>query len=217
MLFAGEASWRWRMMLPAADRSFEYFWRGAVRWLGAGAPDPVSADVPATSEPGDSIAITVEARDRAFQPVPDAVIAATLSVPGGEQRTLAFRQDAGANGKFVAGLRLDQAGLYRVRADARRGSTPLGSADRWFYVGGSDREFAEPRLNEAFLRRVARASGGQYVPASDASKVVEWLQEAVPPNEAPVPHDVWHQPWVFALMVALLSAEWGLRRRWGLR
>ena len=33
MVFTGEASWRWRMHLPAADRTYETFWRQAVRWL----------------------------------------------------------------------------------------------------------------------------------------------------------------------------------------
>ena len=29
--------------------------------------------------------------------------------------------------------------------------------------------------------------------------------------------DLWHEPWAFATVVVLLSAEWVLRRRWGLR
>ena len=36
------------------------------------------------------------------------------------------------------------------------------------YVGGADREFADPRLNEGFLRRIARNSGGRYVRAAEA-------------------------------------------------
>jgi hypothetical protein len=39
----------------------------------------------------------------------------------------------------------------------------------------------------------------------------------VPQNAAPERRDLWHQAWAFALVVALLSAEWTLRRRWGLR
>jgi hypothetical protein len=31
MVFAGEASWRWRMLLPATDRSYETFWKQALR------------------------------------------------------------------------------------------------------------------------------------------------------------------------------------------
>ena len=44
-----------------------------------------------------------------------------------------------------------------------------------------------------------------------------WLQAAVPQNAAPERRDLWHEPWAFALLVLLLSAEWILRRRWGLR
>ena len=93
----------------------------------------------------------------------------------------------------------------------------LGVADRWFYVGGSDREFADPRLNEGLLRRLARESGGKYVRASDAAGVVSDLRASAPQSAEPERRDLWHEPWAFALVIALLSAEWILRRWWGLR
>ena len=40
MVFGGEASWRWRMLAPAADRTYEHFWRQAARWLAISAPIP---------------------------------------------------------------------------------------------------------------------------------------------------------------------------------
>ena len=46
MIFAGEAAWRWRMMLPATDRSYDTFWRQAVRWLALPATDPIAIAVP---------------------------------------------------------------------------------------------------------------------------------------------------------------------------
>jgi uncharacterized membrane protein len=217
MVFAGEASWRWRMLLPATDRVFEYFWRGAARWVAGAAPDPVSIQVPDAAEAGDSIELRVEARDRAFQPVPDAVVEATLTLPGGETRSLTFRHEVGAGATFTAASLVEPPGLYRVRGSARRGSALLGEVDRWFYVGGADRELADPRLNEGFLRRVARVSNGRYVHVSEASEIVSWLRAAEPQNAAPERQDLWHQPWAFALVIALLSAEWVLRRRWGLR
>ena len=84
------------------------------------------------------------------------------------------------------------------------------------YVGGANRELTDPRLNEGVLRRLAQASGGRYVPASEASRIVSWLATAVPPDQEPERHDVWQTPWIFVLLVTLLSAEWMLRRRWGL-
>lgn len=217
MVFAGEASWRWRMMVPASDRTYEYFWRQTGRWLAAPAPDPVSVIVPGAAEPGDAVQLEVDARDSEFAPVPDATVNATLSGPGGVSQPLAMRPQAGTTGRFSAIVRPEQTGLYRVQVEARRGTRSLGTADRWFYVGGGDREFSDPRLNDAFLSRIARASGGQYVAAGDAASIVPLLQSAVPRNVQPERRDVWHEPWVFALVAALLSVEWILRRRWGLR
>ena len=53
MVFTGEAAWRWRMMLPASDRSYETFWRQAVRWLALPATDPVSLTLPPRAAPGE--------------------------------------------------------------------------------------------------------------------------------------------------------------------
>jgi uncharacterized membrane protein len=217
MVFSGEASWRWRMLQPSTDQSYEYFWRGAMRWLGGSAPDQISVEVPAAAEPGDAVDIRVDVRDRAFQAVTDADVNATLTVPGGGTRPLTLRHQSGASGELAASVRFEQAGLYRVRAEARRGPTAHGAADRWFYVGGRDREFADPRLNEGFLRRVARATNGQYVRAAEVSRIASWLEERVPRTGAVERRDLWHRPWAIALVIVLLSAEWALRRRWGLR
>jgi uncharacterized membrane protein len=217
MIFAGEASWRWKMMLASTDRSHEFFWRQAARWLAGSAPDPVTITAPDAPEPGDAGSIDVEARDAAFTPVPDAIVEATLTAPGAEPQALALRRADATSGRFTAPFQPEQPGLYRVHAAARRGTMPLGVADRWVYVGGGDRELADPRLNEGFLRRVTRASGGRYVRAADAARVVSWLQSGIAQDAAPEWRDLWHQPWTFVVVLALLAGEWILRRRWGLR
>ena len=217
MVFAGEASWRWKMMVASSDRSYEFFWRLAARWLSGASADPVAIAVPDAPEPGDAISVDVDAHDSSFAPVADATVDATLTAPGGVTSTIKLRHADPASGRYTAALGPEQPGLYRIHAEARRGTTLLGTADRWMYVGGADREFADPRLNEGFLRRVARNSGGRYVRAAEASRVPAWLQATVPQNAAPERRDLWHEPWAFALLVLLLSAEWILRRRWGLR
>src|SRR5207237_8420610 len=74
MVFAGEASWRWKMLVSSTDRSYEFFWRQAARWLVSAAPDPVAITLPDGPEPGDAISIDVDARDAAFAAVPDASV-----------------------------------------------------------------------------------------------------------------------------------------------
>ena len=215
MVFSGEASWRWKMLRPASDRSYEFFWRQAVRWLSSEAPDPVALTIPDSPAPGDSIPIQLETRDASFAPVPDASVDATLAAPGEEPRPLGFRPSG--SGQHATTIVALTPGLYRVRAEARRGAVSLGVADRWFYVGGADPEFADPRLNDGFLRRLARQSGGQYVSANEIDRVISAVSASVPQTLEPERHDLWHEPWAFALVTALLAAEWILRRAWGMR
>lgn len=217
LIFAGEASWRWKMMLAASDRSYEFFWRQSARWLASPAPDPVGLSLAEAAQPGDAVSVEVEARDGAFAPVAGATVRATVTAPDGDARPLNLGRVDVARGKFATLIRPEQAGLYRVHVEARRGSTSLGAAEGWLYVGGVDREFADPRLNEGFLGRVARGSGGRYVRAADVSHVVSGLQSSAPQKAIPEQRDLWHEPWAFATIVALLAGEWTLRRRWGLR
>ncbi|HKT81375.1 MAG TPA: glutamine amidotransferase, partial [Vicinamibacterales bacterium] len=213
MVFGGEASWRWQMLMPATDRSYERFWRQAVRWLAGPAPDPVSITVPDELEEGTAAVLHVDARDAAFVPAADAAIDATLTGPDGASTTLALKHDPTG---YSATTALGRAGLYRLHVDARQGTASLGSADRWFLAGSGEQEFADPRLNEGVLRRLARTSGGRYVPIAEASRVAAWLSDAVPPADTAARRDIWNQPWVLGAIVSLLAAEWILRRRWGL-
>jgi uncharacterized membrane protein len=221
MVFAGEASWRWRMALPSSDRTHELFWRQVGRWLSTTAPDPVSL-APATSQgvqpqPGDTVTIDMSVRDRAYAAVADATTTARVTVPGGDVREVKPTLVDPATGRYRVSFKAEQAGVYRVGAEARRGTTPLGTSEEWILVGGGDGEFADPRLNEEVLRRVAVATGGRYLPADRASGVAGLLRAGDVTDLPPERRDVWHNGWTFAAIVLLLSGEWTLRRRWGLR
>jgi uncharacterized membrane protein len=217
MVFGGEASWRWRMMMASADRSHELFWRQASRWLTEASRDPVDVAVPEGIEPGDSAEIDIDARDAAFAPVAGAGVTATIVSPDGREHTPPVRRVAESAGRFSAAFTPEQPGAYHVRVQATRGQETIGTSDRWMLVGAGDREFADPRLNEAWLRRVARATGGRYVRASDAGRVAMWLQETARQRAEPERRDLWHQPWAMTVVILILCAEWVLRRRWGLR
>ena len=217
MLFAGEASWRWKMLMPATDRTYETFWRQAARWLTTPASDPVMIRDVSGAVPGDVVNLDVLVRDADFVAAPDAAIAMKITPPGGEPRDLKPTLAEAASGTYRASLRVDQRGVYRLSVQARRGVAALGTADYWFLVGGADLELADPRLNEEVLRRIAAATGGRYVRASEAG-TLPGLFDTLPTEVAPPEQlDIWNNSWTFAAVVLLLSLEWLLRRRWGMR
>jgi uncharacterized membrane protein len=217
MIFTGEAAWRWRMMLPAADQSYDRFWRQAARWLGQATRDPVSLTLPPAAAAGDLLLITIDARDAGFVPQQDAAVDVRVTPPDGRVEALRAEAVPSQPGRFRAVTRALQSGAYRVTADARRDHVGLGSASGVTLVGGIDPEMTDPRLNEDALQRVTRASSGLVLTTADLGTLLDRLRRGAPAAALGARRDLWHTGWSFALLAVLLAAEWLVRRFWGLR
>ena len=219
LIFAGEGAWRWRMLLPSTDRSYDTFWRQALRWLALSASDPVAIRLPSAAMPGDTVGVRVLARDAAFAPQADAAVDVDVTTPEGRTESIRAEQprQTDEDGAYVARYRPAGRGVYHFHASARRGSTSIGSAASALLVGGSDPEMSDPRLNVQVLQRIALRSGGRLVTPAEAAALGSSLRAAVPGARLAVAHDLWHTGWSFAAILALLASEWILRRRWGLR
>ncbi len=217
MVFTGEASWRWRMRLPSEDRTHELFWRQAVRWVSAAAPDPVDVAPLPPMVPGSRASLAVDVRNDEFAPIGDADVRVTVTRPGGATQEVAARLADAQAGRYAGELRFDEPGVYRISAIASREGRPVGRASRAVLVGGADLEMADPRLHEDVLRRIALASGGGYLAADDAGTLGSLLTMAAGGPSAPRLEELWHNAWIFVGLILLLGTEWALRRRWGLR
>ena len=156
--FAGEASWRWRMMRPATDTSYETIWRQLARWVTAGAQGPVTIGAMSPAVAGITDRISVVVRDEDFKPVANAEVAIEMTAPNGEKRQMPAALSSPQDGRYAVATRFDQPGVYKIDAVATRGGTRIGAASRPVLVGGVDLEMTQPRLNEAVLRRLAAES-----------------------------------------------------------
>ena len=217
MIFTGEASWRWRMMLPSTDRAYDTFWRQALRWLALPAQGPVAVEAPVGASPGDTVRVRAEVRNAAFDPQSAALVDLRVTDPAGKTQIVRAEHEPGGEGVFGAPVRVEAPGVYRLAVTARSGSDTLGTAESAMLVGGADPEMTDPRLNTQVLERVAVASGGRVVTPADVGDLVDALRRREPAARLAVTHDLWDTGWSFAVIVALLGAEWVLRRRWGLR
>jgi uncharacterized membrane protein len=229
MVFTGEASWRWRMQLPSADRTYETFWRQTARWLSMSAVDPVQITLPAAASAGDVVPIRIDVRSPAFDPVPDASVEVRVSAPDGRmdvvQSSAAPASGPGragsgatsADGRIQTTFTPSVAGVYRVTAEARRGGAALGSATAPMLVGGADPEMTDARVNAALLQRVALASGGRTFAENDLGALPDTLRSHLPVAALAATRDLWNTAWSFAAIVVLLAGEWVIRRRSGLR
>ena len=216
MVFAGEASWRWKMLLPSDSRTYDLFWRQAAHWLTAEAPGRLDLSVPAGRATGEQIEVDVRVLDEAYRPRPDAPPVMEVTTPAGEVLALDAVLAERAAGRYAARFRAADAGVYRVDTRPGQGAGDPLSSTRWLLVGGADPEFADPRPNDALLRRMAAGSGGAYLAASDVRELGRLLGPAAAPPP-PVTRELWHGILPFLLVVALLAVEWSLRRAWGMR
>ena len=219
MVFAGEAAWRWRMLMPATERVYDTFWRQAVRWLALPATDPIVVSGPPGAAPGDTLPLDVIVRNAAYEPQADVAVDVRVTSPDGRLESLkaAPHVDQSEAGRYTATFRPEQPGVYKVAVDARRGATPLGSAASSLLVGGANLEMADPRLNLGLLQRLAIASGGRVLTEDGIATLPDSLVAAVPSAALSVRRDLWNTAWSFLTVIGLVGVEWILRRRWGLR
>ena len=216
MVFAGEASWRWRMMRPATDNSYETIWRQLARWITAGAQGPVTIAAMSPTVAGVTDRVSVLVRDENFRPIANAEVAVQITAPNGEKRALTAALSSPQEGRYVVASRFDQSGVYRVEAIASRGSAKVGVASRPVLVGGVDLEMTQPRLNEAVLRRLSSETKGRYIAAGEADELPSLIRESRVDAGTPEQRDLWHNGWSLLAIITLLGLEWVMRRRAGL-
>ncbi len=216
-VFAGRAAWRWRMRMPVDDRTYEVFWGQVARWLTGSARDPITLANRGGDAPGDSLEIDLQVRDEAFDPVLDALPVLAVTGPDGATREVRPELVDAAEGGYRAAVRPALPGVYRIEAVVDRGGERLGAATDWALVGGTDPELADPWLNAPALERAAAATGGRYVEPDGIGGLGGSILDGFRATPTAVRTPLWHNVWMFLWLVAVLAAEWGLRRRWGLR
>jgi hypothetical protein len=72
-------------------------------------------------------------------------------------------------------------------------------------------------LNADLLRRAAEAGGGAYLDPDRLDDLPDRLRDEARTVGRTVTREVWHHAAMFLLLLALLAAEWSLRRLWGMR
>ena len=92
----------------------------------------------------------------------------------------------------------------------------LGSAKTHFNVAESTEEFHQASLNSGLLRRLSSETGGRYYSVNDLGTLADDISYTDRGASRMENKDLWDMPFLFILLVGLISTEWILRKRKGL-
>ena len=217
MVLAGRATWRWRMLLPTGDRTYERYWGQVARWLTAGAVDRIAVATSGGDAAGEALRVNVSVRDDEFRPVPGAVVRVRISDPEGGTRREQEMAAARTPGEYSIVTPPLSAGVHRIDVSVARDGRELGRRRDWVLVGGADPELEDPWLDADLLRRTAEAGRGDYLDPARLDGLADRLPAVDRSSPRLATREVWHHSAVLTILIVLLCAEWSLRRLWGMR
>jgi putative glutamine amidotransferase len=215
-VFATGGSWRWRMQQPVGDISQETFWRQLLRWTVSATPSRVVETTPnAYLEDDGRIQLRAEVHDKTYLPASDAGVQANIVGPDGSSETVALRPEPLAQGIYSTDWNAPKAGSYIAEVSAKRGAEQLGNDVLTFRREDGVAENFHREQNRELLQKLADETGGHYYKPSDAKRLSEEIAYSEAGITAREIKDLWDMPAVFLCVLILKSAEWLLRRRWG--
>jgi hypothetical protein len=212
-------SWVWRMdaKMAVSDTTHATFWRRLVRWLVDGVPDPVEVTTSVDRvEPGESVKLTGDIVDPTFTEVNDAHVVAQVKSPSGKTTEVPLEWTVSKDGEYKGAFVADEPGMYEVKATAQRNGTDLGSGVMHTRASAGDSEYFDAAMRSSLLNRIAEETGGRFFTPSTAGALPEAINYSGRGVTVVEERDLWDMPIILLMILALIGADWGLRRVRGL-
>jgi uncharacterized membrane protein len=215
--FTTASSWRWKMGLEHTDNFQELFWKQMLRWLVSDAPDPVSVAAEKHSYSlDDTVVFHAEVNDYAYMPLNNVQLTTEIKAPSGQVSSLQLAWDVEKDGAYSGTFKPQEEGIYEVSSEAFLGNKSLGTAKANFRIAESTEEFHNAAMNLDLLRRLSAATGGHYYSPGDLRSLPEDISYIDKGSSRLEDKELWDMPFLFLLLIGLISTEWILRKRKGL-
>lgn len=225
MALLSDDAWRWNFIAVGNKETPQHHLkliRQSVRWL---AQEPSFEQVQLraipTARPGEKTAIKLRVLKDDFLPTRQASVQLRVFGPEGEPTLIAATPER-EEGEYSADYTPTREGTYRVEAEANLGGKVLGKDKTSFSVAFAYGETDDGRPRPDLLKKIAEASKGEFIPLSQWNdKTLERIAakiETIAPSEIIEQRQtkLWNNLWPFGIILALLSVEWWMRRKWGL-
>jgi hypothetical protein len=219
MAFAGDTTWRWRKT-PQGRATHARFWRQLILWL---AKKDEQGDARVKLEldrrrlaVGQRLNVVAAVENADGTPVTAASIKVSVVGPDGRESSVDMIRDGNVfRGAFAA---TDQIGDYTARAVAVDGPKEVGTRSARFLTYQEDNESRQIAADHGTLKTLATGTGGEFLTPEKLPEFVKSLRNRELNLEVPqtVKETLWDRWEPLVLFIALLTAEWIIRKRGGL-
>jgi hypothetical protein len=222
MAIAGDSTWHWHLRSEQSLRHHRRFWRQIILWLARkeqAGENRLWVDLAKRRlASGEGLDVTAGAEDEQGNPVLDGDFEATVTTPDGNRVPLKLiQQGERARATYWA---TEKAGDYEIAVTVRRNGQEFGPPRQAkFLVFEDDTELAAPAADIDLLKKMAESTpDGEYVPPE---RLPEFLSSLAKKDlhleiDRLTQWRLWDNAYFFLIFVALLTAEWSLRKWKGL-
>jgi putative glutamine amidotransferase len=223
-LMATSGTWRWQMSEALGDPAHDLFWQQLLRWVVGDTPGRVVAGSSAQTLTDDGrIRLTASVRGQDYMPVADAKVEAHVIGPEGMAALLEMRPTGDVPGNYVVDWNAEKSGAYLAEITAEGGGTTgTGAASKdvsrdvvAFQRTDGVAENFHTEQNREMLEKLSTETGGKYWKTDELSKLPQEISYSEAGISVRDTRELWNMPIVFLLLLALVVAEWLLRRKWG--
>ena len=213
-------SWTWTFnsAIPVGDLTFQTFWRQLLRWITTDVPGRVTVAVSNDQvAPREAVALRAVVADGGYTRVNDARVVAHVIAPSGAARDVPMDWAVDRDGEYRATFTPDEQGRYAVKVEAvAQGASTPAFDSAYVRVAPQETEYFDAEMRGGLLRRVSEETGGKFYTPANVSTLPEDLALSKRGVTVVNQMDLWDMPFIFLLLVGLVSAEWAYRKKRGL-
>jgi uncharacterized membrane protein len=215
-LMATSGTWRWQMAAPVDDPAHDLFWQQLLRWLAAESPGRVTASMPEQTLMDEGhVKMTAVVRDKEYSPAPDAHVAAHVIGPDGVSAMVDLTPVPNTPGTFEMDWTAEKPGSYVAEVTAQKGTEEASKDVVDFRREDGVAENFHTEQNRDLLTKLSDETGGRYWTQSELDRLPKEISYSEAGISVRDTKELWDLPIVFAVLLGLMSADWLLRRKWG--
>jgi hypothetical protein len=219
VLYLGtDETWRWRHKV--GDRVHAYFWSQAIRW---GVSQRLTGDKRLKVgvdrrriRPGEKIEVLARPADAKGLPVNDAIVVAEVEFKTGRKR-VQLEPVADSRGLYRGEIQDLPSGLHNVVVHVEGpGFQDVKGEVQVMAREAAGQEGVELTRDVDRLNSMAQSGGGVCMDLLQAGELLKTISAEGKYQEREESFELWSSYPALLLVVGLLSAEWLLRKRYGL-